>query len=71
MLPDFFILLFCYFFPVQQTTSGIGHRVNKSIFFEFVTITLNVRNNNHNNFAKADENAHVKVEFGQIADQCL
>ena len=24
MLPDF---LFCSFFPVQQTTSGIGHRV--------------------------------------------
>ena len=24
MLPDFF---FCSFFPVQQTTSGIGHRV--------------------------------------------
>ena len=25
-LPDFF---FCSLFPVQQTTSGIGHRVNK------------------------------------------
>ena len=25
MLPDFF---FCSFFPAQQTTSGIGHRVN-------------------------------------------
>ena len=24
MLPDFF---FCSLFPVQQTTSGIGHRV--------------------------------------------
>ena len=26
MLPDFF---FCYIFPVQQTTSGIGNRVKK------------------------------------------
>ena len=26
MLPDF---LFCSLFPVQQTTSGIGHRVIK------------------------------------------
>ena len=34
------------FFPVQQTTSGIGHRV---IFFSgLATNTLNVRNNNNN-----------------------
>ena len=45
MLPDFF---FCSLFPVQQTTSGIGHRV-KSSFFGLATNTLNVRNNNNNN----------------------
>ena len=28
MLPDFF----CSIFPVQQTTGGIGHRVNKVVF---------------------------------------
>ena len=44
MLPDFF---FCSLFPVQQTTSGIGHRV--SSFFGLATNTLNVRNNNNNN----------------------
>ena len=43
MLPDFF---FCSLFPVQQTTSGIGHRV--SSFFGLATNTLNVRNNNNN-----------------------
>ena len=42
MLPDFF---FCSLFPVQQTTSGIGHRS----FFGLATNTLNVRNNNNNN----------------------
>ena len=26
MLPDFF---FCFLFPVQQTTNGIGHRVKQ------------------------------------------
>ena len=41
MLPDF---LFCSLFPVQQTTSGIGHRVKE--FFGLATNTLNVRNNN-------------------------
>ena len=30
MLPDF---LFCSLFPVQQTTSGIGHRVCVCVFF--------------------------------------
>ena len=29
MLPDFF---FCSLFPVQQTTSGIGHRVVVVVF---------------------------------------
>ena len=29
MLPDFF---FCSLFPVQQTTSGIGHRVCVCVF---------------------------------------
>ena len=29
MLPEFF---FCSLFPVQQTTSGVGHRVNKVVF---------------------------------------
>ena len=28
-LPDF---LFCSLFPVQQTTSGIGHRIKKQFF---------------------------------------
>ena len=41
MLPDFF---FCSLSPVQQTTSGIGHRVN--YFFGLASNTLNVRNNN-------------------------
>ena len=40
MLPDVF---FCSLFPVQQTTSGIGHRVNS--FFGLATNTPNVRNN--------------------------
>ena len=30
MLPDFFF--FCSRFPVQQTTSGVGHRVKYSVF---------------------------------------
>ena len=30
------------FFPVQQTTSGIGHRVNS--FMRLATNTLNTRN---------------------------
>ena len=34
-----------FFFSVQQTTSGIGHRVNKVVFFGLATNTLNVRNN--------------------------
>ena len=44
MLPDF---LFCALFPVQQTTSGIGHpgRCFFSSFLELVTNALNVRNN--------------------------
>ena len=33
MLPDFF---FCSLFPVQQTTSGIGHRVCVCVFFPFI-----------------------------------
>ena len=45
MLPDFF---FCSLFPVQQTTSGIGHRVKYLVvFFGLATSTLNVRNNNN------------------------
>ena len=48
MLPDF---SFCSLFPVQQTTSGTGHRVNKVVFFGLATNTLNVRNNNNNNNA--------------------
>ena len=44
MLPDFF---FCSLFPVQQTTSGIGHR--EVGFFGSAANTLNVRNNNNNN----------------------
>ena len=41
MLPDF---LFCSLFPVQQTTSGIGHRVKYSIRVGNQS-RLNVRNN--------------------------
>ena len=41
MLPDFF---FSSLFPVQQTTSGIGHRVKYVVFFGLATNTLNVRN---------------------------
>ena len=41
-------LVFCSLFPVQQTTSGIGHRVKYSSFFGLATNTLNVRNNNNN-----------------------
>ena len=41
--PDFF---FCSLFLVQQTMSGIGHRVKYGSFFGLVTSTLNVRNNN-------------------------
>ena len=40
MLPDFF----CSPFSVQQTTSGIDHRVKS--FFGLATNTLNARNNN-------------------------
>ena len=36
---------FCSLFPVQQTTSGIGHRVNKVVFFALATNMLNARNN--------------------------
>ena len=49
MLPDFF---FCSLFPVQQTTSGIGHRVKyQVVFFGLATNTLNVRNNNKTDFS--------------------
>ena len=46
MLPDFF---FCPLFPVQQTTSGIDHRVNIGSFFGLAINTLNVTNNNNSN----------------------
>ena len=49
MLPDF---LFCSLFPVQQTTSGIGHRVK--YFFGLATSTLNVKNNKGLVFAAYD-----------------
>ena len=39
------IIILFLFFPVQQTTSGIGHRVNKVGFFRLATNALNVRNN--------------------------
>ena len=39
-----YIFLF-YLFPVQQTTSGIDHRVKNVPFFGLATNTLNVRNN--------------------------
>ena len=43
-LPDFF---FCSLFPVQQTRSGIGHRVFLSFFLGLPTNTLIVRNNDN------------------------
>ena len=42
VLPDFFFFLFS---PVQQTTSGIGHRVKYRSFFGLATNSLSVRNN--------------------------
>ena len=45
-LPDY-DFFFVPFFSVQQTTSGIGHRVKYFFrFFGFATNALNVRNNN-------------------------
>ena len=38
---------FSIWFPVQQTKSGIGHRVK--YFFGLAANTLTVRNNNNNN----------------------
>ena len=58
MLPDFF---FCSLFPVQQTTSGIGHRS----FFGLATNTLNVRNNNNNN------NNNKQSSFSGLATNTL
>ena len=61
-LPDF---LFCSLFPVQQTPSGIGHRVKKQ-FFGLATNTLNARNNNKNNNYR--ESAVIKpVEVIKVA----
>ena len=37
MLPDFF---FCSLFPVQQTTSGIGHRVVVVVVVVFTLKTV-------------------------------
>ena len=54
-LPEFFFFIII-FFSVQQTTSGIGHRV--SSFFGLATNTLNVRNNKNNN-----------VNVGQFPDR--
>ena len=44
-------VVLCSLFPVQQTTSGIGHRVKYllAVFFGLATNTLNVRNNNNSN----------------------
>ena len=75
MLPDFF---FCSLFPVQQTTSGIGHRVK--YFFGLATNTLNVRNNNNNNnnnmFRELSESVDIfviekrnRIYFRFIEDQ--
>ena len=50
---------FFLFSPVQQTTSGIGHRV-KYFFFGLATNALNVRNNNNNN--KTTTTGHVISE---------
>ena len=36
------------FFPVQQTTSGIGHGVFKVVFSGLATNALNVGNSNNN-----------------------
>ena len=43
-------VVLCSLFPVQQTTSGIGHRVKYLVvFFGLATKRLNVRSNNSNN----------------------
>ena len=52
-LPDFFWSLF----PVQQTTSGVGHHVGKVAFSEMAANTLNVRNNNN----KATRHAEMRI----------
>ena len=40
MLPDF---LFCYFFPVQQTTSGSGHRVVVVVVFTLKAVPISTQ----------------------------
>ena len=49
MLPDF---LFCSLFPVQQTTSGISHRVKQ--FFRVGNQYAECRNNDRENNAIND-----------------
>ena len=39
---------FCSLFPVELTTTWIGHRVEYVVFSEMSTNTLNVSNNNNN-----------------------
>ena len=49
MLPEFF---FCSLFPVQQTTSGSGHRVKKKFFRvgnQYAECEKQQHNNNNNN----------------------
>ena len=59
-LPDFF---FFFFFPVlQQITRGIGHCVNKVVFFGLATNALNVRNNN-NTYGKEK---YLKFQFTSL-----
>ena len=56
----------CSFFPVQQTTSGIGERVKYCSLFGLATNTPDVTNNN------THTNAYpwYLVHFGFQGDEC-
>ena len=62
-------VVLCSLFPVQQTTSGIGHRVNKVgtivVFFGLATNTLNVKNNNSNNKLMYHKKCYVSFHGAQ------
>ena len=53
MLPDFF---FCSLFPVQQTTSGIGHRVKR--FFRV-----------GNQYAECEKQQQQQSSFFRVGNQ--
>ena len=68
MLPDFF---FSSLFPVQQTTSGIGHRVRdwppcKVVFFGLATniiiLDFSLNNNNYSDFSLNNNNSPLSAK---------